>query len=85
MIYLKHNAIYNYKNINSVYSLRIDANVVKLFLKKYTYRREKHQIPDNCSLWREGGEWVWRVLYMENQPDVLFLKSILHKFGTRHI
>ena len=32
-IYLKHNAIYNYKNINSVYSLRIDANVVKLFLK----------------------------------------------------
>ncbi|HRG66067.1 MAG TPA: hypothetical protein PLV12_09690, partial [Saprospiraceae bacterium] len=29
--YLKHNAIYNDKNINSVYSLRIDANVVKLF------------------------------------------------------
>lgn len=32
-IYLKHNAIYNDKNINSVYSLRIDANVGKLFLK----------------------------------------------------
>ena len=32
-IYLKHNAIYNDKNINSVYSLRIDANVVRLFLK----------------------------------------------------
>lgn len=32
-IYLKHNAIYNHKNINYVYSLRIDANVVRLFLK----------------------------------------------------
>ena len=28
-MYLQHNASYSYKNINPVYSLRIDTNVVK--------------------------------------------------------
>lgn len=32
-MYLKHNAIYNYANIDYAYSSRIDANVVRLFLK----------------------------------------------------
>ena len=35
-MYLQHNASYSYKNINPVYSLRIDTNVVKLLKNIHT-------------------------------------------------
>lgn len=67
-MYLKHNAIYNYANIDYVYSSRIDANVVRLFLKNIHV--QETETPNSRQLFPLEGR------------RVMGLESVVHRKST---